>query len=238
MNNTSIATNLAAVRQRITDACARFGRDPDDVRLLAVSKTRPVTLIEAAIDVGQHDFGENYLQDALEKIQTIDRPGIVWHFIGAIQSNKTRAIAENFEWIHTVANTKVARRLSDQAPAPRQILLQVNISGEAQKAGVAPAELPPLIESMLGLPNLAIRGLMTLPAPGEDFEAQRRPFNRLRELLDTTRERFGNDLEGFDQLSMGMTADMEAAIAEGATWIRIGTAIFGPRGNQPSVETL
>lgn len=213
----------------MADACERFGRNPDEVQLLAVSKTKPAEMISAALESGQHDFGENYLQEALEKIESISSPDVNWHYIGAIQSNKTRAIVENFAWIHTVASLKVARRLNEQAATRPNILIQVNISGEASKAGVSPGDLPSLIESILPFEKIRLRGLMTIPAHSEDFDEQRVPFRYLRELLDTMNTRFGNDLQAFDQLSMGMTADLEAAIAEGATWLRIGTAIFGQR---------
>lgn len=229
MTQEQITENLADVRRQIAMACEKFGRDPNTVHLLAVSKTRPVDMIRTAIEAGQHEFGENYLQEALDKIGSIGTDQAHWHYIGAIQSNKTRAIAENFRWVHTLASRKVARRLNDQAPAGLNTLVQVNISGESSKAGVAPAELPSLIESLMPLDNIILRGLMTLPAPGENFEEQRVPFRQLRELLEAIQREFGQDLQGFDQLSMGMTADLEAAVAEGATWLRIGTAIFGER---------
>lgn len=223
--------NLARVRTRIADACARFGRDPGEVRLLAVSKTRPAALIETALAAGQHDFGENYLQDAVDKIERIGNTEAVWHYIGAIQSNKTGPIAENFSWVHTVASEKIARRLNNQAPATLNVLVQVNVDRQASKAGIAPEALPGLIESMLPMDRLALRGLMTMPAPADDFDSQRQPFRELRRLLANTVSRFGDELPAFDQLSMGMTADLEAAVAEGATWLRIGTAIFGTRDN-------
>lgn len=224
-----IAENLARIRQRINHACEKFGRDPKTVQLLAVSKTKPVDMVRAAIEAGHHEFGENYVQEALDKIEIIGIEQARWHYIGAIQSNKTRAIAEHFRWVHTVASLKVARRLNEQAPAGINTLIQVNTSGESSKAGVATAELPSLIESLMPLDNIKLRGLMTLPAPGENFEAQRAPFRQLREHLEAIQRQFGHDLQAFDQLSMGMTADLEAAVAEGTTWLRIGTAIFGER---------
>lgn len=230
-NDTEIADNLNRVRARVDEACHTWGRDRKDVKILAVSKTKPAHMIHAAADEGQADFGENYLQDALARIGELADRELTWHFIGAIQSNKTRDIANNFQWIHTVASEKVGRRLNDQAPAPINVLVQINVSGEGSKAGIMAAELPRLIETLLPMERLALRGLMAIPEPTANFEAQRQPFRRLRELLEGTRARFGDDLRDFDQLSMGMTADMEAAIAEGATWLRIGTAIFGPRTN-------
>lgn len=229
MTSPRIAQNLDLVRQRIADACDKFGRNPSEVQLLAVSKTKPVEMVRAAMDAGHSDFGENYLQEAVEKIESIHSKDVIWHYIGAIQSNKTRTIAEHFSWIHTVASLKVARRLNDQTTARPNILIQVNVSGEDSKAGITPAELPSLVESIIPLKNIALRGLMTIPAHSEDFDEQRVPFRYLRELLEDTNARFGDDLQAFDQLSMGMTADLEAAIAEGATWLRIGSAIFGQR---------
>ncbi|MEX2488325.1 MAG: YggS family pyridoxal phosphate-dependent enzyme [Pseudomonadales bacterium] len=229
MTREQITENLADVRRLIVMACEKFGRDPKTVQLLAVSKTKPVDMIRTAIEAGQHEFGESYLQEALDKITIIGTEQAHWHYIGAIQSNKTRAIAENFSWVHTIASPKVARRLSEQAPAALNTLVQVNISGESSKAGVAPAELPSLIESLMPFDNIILRGLMTLPAPAENFEKQRVPFRQLREHFEAIQREFGQDLQAFDQLSMGMTADLEAAIAEGTTWLRIGTAIFGER---------
>lgn len=229
MTREQIAENLADVRRRITLACEKFGRDPEKVQLLAVSKTKPVDMVRAAIEAGHHEFGENYVQEALDKIQVVGIEQARWHYIGAIQSNKTRAIAEHFSWVHTVSSQKVARRLNEQAPAGINVLIQVNTSGERSKAGVAPAELPSLIESLMPLDNIKLRGLMTLPAPEEQFEAQRAPFRQLREHLEAIQKQFSQNLQAFDQLSMGMTADLEAAVAEGTTWLRIGTAIFGQR---------
>lgn len=232
MQEPDIAGNLETVRNAITEACAQFGRDPASVNLLAVSKTKPVALLHAAMAAGQYHFGENYLQEALEKIEAIDDPAVQWHYIGAIQSNKTRQIAGHFDWVHTVASAKVARRLSDQRPdnlPPLKVLVQVNISSEASKAGVAPADAPALVAEMADLPRLEIRGLMAIPAPAPDESGQRAEFAALRMLRDRIREEMGSKLPAFTDLSMGMSADMSAAIAEGATWLRIGTAIFGSR---------
>lgn len=225
-----IARNLDAVRARIAAAAARAGREPSAIRLLAVSKTQPVTALEAARDRGQADFGENYLQEALPKIAALGA-GPVWHFIGALQSNKSREVAEHFHWMHTVDREGIARRLSDQRPAslpPLEVCLQVNISGESSKGGVMPERLPELVEAVAVLPRLRLRGLMAIPAPAQDLETQRAPHRALRELLEDLNRR-GHRL---DTLSMGMTDDMEAAILEGATIVRVGTAIFGARAKK------
>jgi pyridoxal phosphate enzyme (YggS family) len=201
------------------------------VTLVAVSKTRPATAIRSAYEEGQRDFGENYLQEALEKIAAFPGEALVWHFIGPIQSNKTRAIAEHFDWVHSVDRLKLARRLNDQRPPdmpPLNVCLQVNISGEASKSGVEPEALAALATSVAELPRLRLRGLMAIPAASDDPEQQRRPFRALREAL----ERLRADGLALDTLSMGMTNDLEAAIAEGATLVRVGTAIFGPRAKK------
>lgn len=207
------------------------GRPPGDARLLAVSKTRPAALIREAWQLGQRDFGESYVREALDKQQELaDLEDIVWHFIGPMQSNKSRDVAEHFDWVHSVDRVKIARRLSDQRPdslLPLDACLQVNISGEASKAGVSLEELPRLAEAVLGMPNLRLRGLMAIPAPTEGGEAQRLPFARLRQALEDLRERFPE--ASLDTLSMGMSADLEAAVYEGATLVRLGTAIFGER---------
>lgn len=223
-----VATRLADIRRRIDDAAARYGRDPDDVHLVAISKTKPAAMVAAAFDAGQHDFGENYLQDALGKIEALADRDIAWHFVGDIQSNKTRDIAAHFAWAHAVDRFKIARRLSDQRPEgapPLNVCIQVNIDAEASKSGLAPDEVAELADRMTKLPGIRLRGLMALPAVSDDFETQRRPFAALRALRDDLNAH-GHAL---DVLSMGMSADMEAAIAEGATHVRIGTAIFGPR---------
>ena len=224
--------NLSTVREQIAAAARSAMRDPDAVRLLAVSKTFGAdAVIEAALD-GQLAFGENYLQEALDKIAAVraERPDLAveWHFIGPIQSNKTRPIAEHFDWVHSVDREKIAQRLAEQRPTdlpPLNICLQVNVSGEASKSGVAPAELDRLAHAVHGLPRLALRGLMAIPEAAAGFERQREPFRKLRLQFDALRAQ-GIPL---DTLSMGMSADKEAAIAEGATTVRIGSAIFGKR---------
>ena len=223
-----VAHNLAAVRARIAAAAARAGRDPASIRLVAVSKTQPPEAVKAAWQAGQRDFGENYLQDALPKLDALADREAQWHFIGQLQSNKTRVIAERFEWVHTLDREGIARRLSEQRPAalpPLQVCLQVNVSGEASKGGVAPERLPALAHAVADLPRLKLRGLMSIPAAHEGETAQRPPHRLLRELLDSLNAR-GLAL---DTLSMGMTGDLEAAVLEGSTLLRIGTAIFGPR---------
>ncbi len=228
----SITQNVQQVSALIAEAARGVGRDPASVTLLAVSKTfGPDAVIEAA-EAGQRTFGENYLQEALDKqhaVQTL-RPHLAleWHFIGPIQSNKTRPIAEHFEWAHAVDREKIARRLSEQRPPnlpPLNICLQVNVSGEDSKSGVAPTEVLALAQAVTTLPGLRLRGLMAIPEPAEDVESQRKPFALLRALQQQLTE------AGIptDTLSMGMSADMDAAIAEGATIVRIGTAIFGKR---------
>jgi pyridoxal phosphate enzyme (YggS family) len=228
----SIENNIDKVRRTISEAAQLAGRDPLTVSLLAISKTfGPEVVIEAA-EAGQRAFGENYLQEALDKQLAVrsQRPDLMleWHFIGPIQSNKTRPVAEHFAWAHAVDREKIARRLSEQRPAdmpPLNVCLQVNVSGEDSKSGVAPAELPALAQAVAGLPNLKLRGLMAIPEPSEEVEAQRKPFALLREL----QQQLAAAGIVTDTLSMGMTADMNAAIAEGATIVRIGTAIFGKR---------
>jgi len=225
-----IAANLQAVKNDIAAAAQQAGRDPSSVTLLAVSKTVPPATVRAAFHAGQAAFGENYVQEGLDKIAALAglRDRIQWHFIGPLQSNKTRPVAEHFDWVHAIDRLRIAQRLSDQRPAgmaPLQVCIQVNISGEASKSGVAPAEVLPLARAIAELPNLQLRGLMAIPAPAGDPAAQRRPFAALRGLLDQLRQ---SGLK-VDTLSMGMSADMAAAIAEGATLVRIGTAIFGAR---------
>ncbi len=226
-----LAESLAAVRTRLAEALNDAGRPATDARLMAVSKTKPASLIREAWHLGQREFGENYVQEALEKQAALaDLDGIVWHFIGPLQSNKTRDVAEHFAWVHSVDREKIARRLNDQRPAdmpPLEICLQVNISDEATKSGASLAELPALAAAVLSMPRLRLRGLMAIPAPAEDREAQRKPFARLREALEALRERFPE--APLDTLSMGMTGDLEAAVREGATLVRVGTAIFGER---------
>jgi len=222
-----IAGNIANVRRRIREACARSGRDATTVTLLGVSKTRPAADIRAAVAAGLGDIGENYLQEALAKQPELNDLAITWHFIGPIQSNKTRAIAEHFTWVHSVDRLKIAQRLSEQRPAalpPLSLCLQVNISGEASKSGCAVAELPALAEAVSALPNLRLRGLMAIPEPGDN-----RAFEAMHALFTSLRRRWPQ----LDTLSLGMSADLEAAIAAGATMVRIGTDIFGARPARP-----
>ncbi|MGV7208537.1 YggS family pyridoxal phosphate-dependent enzyme [Oxalobacteraceae bacterium A2-2] len=228
----TIARNLQDVTAQIIASAQECGRAPDAVRLLAVSKTFGPEAVLEALAAGQHAFGENYLQEALDKMRALAeiQPGaaLEWHFIGPIQSNKTRPIAEHFAWVHTVEREKIAQRLSEQRPAgmaPLNICLQVNISGEASKSGVAPSEVEALAHKVSALPNLKLRGLMAIPEPASGFDAQRAPFARLRELAAQLR---AGGLQ-LDTLSMGMSADLRAAVAEGATMVRIGSAIFGKR---------
>ena len=225
---TELQASLNAVRERIANACAAAHRPADSVRLVAVSKTFAAAAIRAAAAANQRDFGENYLQEALPKLEALRDLGLAWHYIGPIQSNKTAAIAEHFDWVHSVEREKVARRLSEQRPAglpPLNICLQVNVSGEASKSGVAPEAAPALAQAVAALPGLKLRGLMAIPEPSDDAALQRRRFAALREL----RERLNAGGLALDTLSMGMSADLESAIAEGATMVRIGTAIFGTR---------
>jgi pyridoxal phosphate enzyme (YggS family) len=224
----SVADALDKVRDRIVQAAHAANRDPADITLVAVSKTKPVTLVRDALDHGQRDFGENYLQDALAKIDALTEREPLWHFIGDIQSNKTRDIASNFSWAHAIDRFKIARRLSDQRPegyAPLNLCIQVNIDGEASKSGIAPTDVAELADQIAELEHVKLRGLMTIPAPSADEVSQRKPFAALRELMQHLNDR-GHDL---DTLSMGMSADLEAAIAEGATHVRVGTDIFGAR---------
>jgi pyridoxal phosphate enzyme (YggS family) len=225
---TTIASNLQAVRAAIQEAAIGAGRHADDVCLLAVSKTFREKSVREAYQAGQARFAESYVQEALEKIVALGDLPIEWHYIGPIQGNKTRAIAEHFAWVHSVDRLKVAERLSEQRPVdlpPLQVCLQVNISSEESKSGVSAGELDALAHAIAKLPRLKLRGLMTIPAPSDDVAAQRLPFAQLRRLLDRLNQQ-GLDL---DTLSMGMTNDFAAAIAEGATIVRIGSAIFGDR---------
>jgi len=225
----TIQNNLQAVKERIAAACSASGRPAAAVTLVAVSKTHAAETVRAAAAAGQRDFGENYVQEALAKIDALSDLPLVWHFIGPIQSNKTRAIAEAFHWVHSVDREKIAMRLSDARPAhlpPLNVCIEVNVSGEASKSGVAPDELAALAKRVISLPRLALRGLMAIPEPTPDAELQRRRFRALREMKDALA---GAGL-ALDTLSMGMSADLETAIAEGATMVRVGTAIFGERG--------
>ncbi|HWA13212.1 MAG TPA: YggS family pyridoxal phosphate-dependent enzyme [Burkholderiales bacterium] len=225
---TTIAARLQAVNARIAVAARAAGRLPQDVTLVAVSKTFPATAVAEGHAAGQRAFGENYVQEAQDKMAALAGRDIEWHFIGPIQSNKTRPIAEAFAWVHGVDREKTARRLSDARPAglpPLQVCLQVNVSGEASKSGVGAADVLPLARAVAALPRLRLRGLMAIPEPTEDAALQRARFRRLREL----KEEIVAAGIAMDTLSMGMSGDMEAAIAEGATMVRIGTAIFGAR---------
>lgn len=228
---TRIATNLQHLQDQIKFFADRYGRNADSIRLIGVSKTKPVALIQEAYSLGLHDFGENYLQEAVDKIEQ-SAADICWHFVGHIQSNKTRSIAAHFDWVHTLASAKVAKRLNDQRPSsrsPLNVCIQVNISQEASKSGIEPLAVANMVEVVLCLPNLALCGLMAIPAVSADMSTQRRAFSALRELLESVRNTFGDAGAVMQELSMGMTADLEAAIAEGATMVRIGTALFGAR---------
>ena len=224
----TIISRLQVVRARIRAALQAAGRDPDTVQLVAVSKTLPADAIREAFAAGQRDFGENYLQEALPKMKALADLPLIWHFIGPIQSNKTRPIAEYFTWVHSVERAKIAERLARARPAasgPLQVCIQVNVSGEDSKSGVAREEAPGLARFIAGLPQLRLRGLMAIPEPTSDAALHHARFAGLRELRD---ELNAEGLE-LDTLSMGMSEDLEAAIAEGATMVRVGTAIFGNR---------
>lgn len=226
----TVQANLRAVNERITKAARAAQRDPGAIRLLAVSKTFPPDAVLAAYRAGQRAFGENYVQEAVDKIERLGawRSALEWHFIGPIQSNKTRALAEHFDWVQSVDRLKVAQRLSEQRPPaapPLNVLLQVNISGEASKSGVAPADVESLAREVAGLPQLRLRGLMAIPEPESDAEWQRAPLAAMSRLFEQLRTA-GLAL---DTLSMGMSADLESAVLEGSTMVRIGTAIFGER---------
>ncbi len=226
----TIADNIQQVQERIMQACTRAGRDVRSVTLLVVGKTFPASAIREAMSAGMRRFGENYVQEALEKIHELAeyREQLEWHLIGPLQSNKTRVVAEHFDWVHSIDRLKIAMRLSEQRPPhlpPLQACLQVNISNEASKSGLAPAEVLEVAQAVARLPGLKLRGLMAIPEPAGDLEAQRAPHRALRELLEAL------NAQGLalDTLSMGMTADIDAAILEGATIVRVGTAIFGSR---------
>jgi PLP dependent protein len=226
----SIELKLQQLRQRIGDACTLAERPVQSVTLLAVSKTQSADAVRRAHAAGQRFFGENYVQEALAKIETLAdlRASLEWHLIGPLQSNKTREVAAAFDWVHTVDRLKIAQRLSEQRPAhlpPLQVCVQINVSGEASKAGVEPAEASALALAVSLLPRLHLRGLMSIPEPADGLEAQRAPHRRLRELFEALRSR-GLAL---DTLSMGMSADLEAAVAEGSTMVRVGSALFGAR---------
>ncbi len=224
----SIAENLIQVRQQIKSSMEKADREFSSVMLLAVSKTRPADDLRQAYAEGQRDFGENYLQESLEKITALQDLNICWHFIGPLQSNKTKAVAENFDWMHTVDRLKIAQRLSDQRPAnlpPLNICVQVNISQEQSKSGILPSELPELIAKISVLPNICVRGLMAIPQVTENPKQQQQAFAAMQTLLKQLQQTHPD----MDTLSMGMSGDMDSAIAEGSTIVRIGTAIFGAR---------
>ncbi|HAO00847.1 MAG TPA: YggS family pyridoxal phosphate-dependent enzyme [Halomonas sp.] len=232
MTDNALPESLASARERLRRALEDAGRSPTSATLLAVSKTKPAEMLREAWQHGQREFGENYLQEALDKQAALeDLDGIVWHFIGPLQSNKTRAVAEQFAWVHSVDRLKIAKRLSEQRPValpPLNVCLQVNISREATKSGVLPEGTLALAQEIAALPGLALRGLMAIPAPTETLEAQRQPLAALRQLLEELQAALPE--APLDTLSMGMSDDLEAAVLEGATLVRLGTAIFGARG--------
>ena len=224
----SIQDNLQAVRAAINEAAREAGRDPKDIDLLAVSKTWPADAVRQAAMVGQRAFGENYVQEGVEKVAALADLDLTWHFIGPLQSNKTRPVAEHFDWVHTIDRLKIAERLSAQRPshlAPLNVCIQVNVSGEESKSGCSPEEALDLARAVAALPRLELRGLMAIPEPADNLTAQRLPFSRLAAL----RDELGNHGIFLDTLSMGMSHDMKAAILERATLVRVGTAIFGQR---------
>jgi pyridoxal phosphate enzyme (YggS family) len=223
-----VTENFRKIQDLLAKAAAEAGRSSDQIRLLAVSKKKPLEAILEAAEAGQRDFGENFVQEGLEKIENAARDDLIWHFIGHLQSNKTKAVAEHFHWVHTVDRLKIARRLSEQRPfhaGDLNVCIEVNVDDEAQKSGVTRAETPELAAAIAEMPRLKLRGLMCLPAIRHSFDEQRKPFAALRELFELLRSE-GHEL---DTLSMGMTADYAAAIQEGATIVRIGTALFGAR---------
>ena len=227
MDNT-IASGLEKTLNRIEETAKRYGRSPEDIQLVAVSKTQPADKLRSAYNLGQKHFGENYLQEAIEKITALSDCDITWHFIGSIQSNKAKIIAEKFDWVHSIDRLKIAQRLNDARPdaqPPLNVCLQVNISAEDTKSGIESGNIRELAQQVANLPKLKLRGLMALPAACHDFDQQRANFASLRQSLEILKQ---IDLN-LDTLSMGMSNDLEAAIAEGATLVRVGSAIFGPR---------
>jgi pyridoxal phosphate enzyme (YggS family) len=228
MDKARIDVNIAKVLEQVRVAAEKYQRDVDGITIMAVSKTQPAEAVRAAAAAGLRDFGENYLQEALDKITALEDLELTWHFIGPIQSNKTRPIATHFDWVHSVDRGKILRRLNEQrdsALPPLNICLQVNVSGEASKSGLEPGQLPELAALAEELPRLRLRGLMAIPAPSTDFDTQLAACSLLADLFASTREAHPQ----LDTLSVGMSADMQAAIAAGSTMLRIGTAIFGPR---------
>jgi pyridoxal phosphate enzyme (YggS family) len=227
----SIENNITSVKQRIELAAAQVGRGPDSIKLLAVSKTRPIEDIQVAFAAGLNALGENYVQEATDKIQSLDSLDAEWHFIGPLQSNKTRPVTEHFDWVHSVDRIKIAKRLSEQRPEhlpPLNLCLQINIDAEPSKSGVLPEQAIDLALSVSQLPNVHLRGLMAIPKVCDTLEAQRQPFRALRLLKEQINQRLDN-YQKLDTLSMGMSGDIEAAILEGSTILRVGTDIFGPR---------
>ena len=225
---TTISANLQAVTMRIEAAARKFGRNPGGISLLAVSKTWPTLDVREAALAGQKSFGENYVQEGVNKVKSLESLGLEWHFIGPLQSNKTRAVAETFDWVHTVDRLKIAERLSEQRPAnlpALQVCIQVNVSNEQTKSGVSLDETATLARRVAELPRVKLRGLMAIPEPVDDFAQQRAAFRRLRDAF----EQLNKEGLSLDTLSMGMSHDLEAAIAEGSTIVRVGTAIFGER---------
>ena len=233
---TTIATQLRAVTAQIASAATQAGRSPESVLLLAVSKTFPASAVREAALAGQRHFGENYIQEGVEKIAALsamaDLPCLTWHCIGPIQSNKTRLVAEHFDWVHTIDRLKIAQRLSEQRPAhlpALQVCIQVNADGGDTKSGCTPAEAPALAQAIAQLPRLQLRGVMSIPDFAPDFEAQCDIHRRVRAVFDTMAGRLPPGHQGFDTLSLGMTADLEAAIHCGSTMVRVGSGIFGAR---------
>lgn len=239
----TISSRIQKQHQRIAQACHAAARDVHSVTLLVVSKTFPAEAVREAFAAGERRFGENYVQEGLDKIAALAdlRDQLEWHLIGPLQSNKTKPVAEHFDWVHSVDRLKIAQRLSEQRPVhlpPLNICLQVNISGEASKSGASPAEVPALARAVAGLPRLRLRGLMAVPEPAAEFEAQRQPHRALAALLAEVQAQLqaGQQDLTLDTLSMGMSADLEAAVAEGASMVRIGSAIFGSRAAKPAPE--
>ncbi|RJF53267.1 YggS family pyridoxal phosphate-dependent enzyme [Serratia inhibens] len=233
----TIQQNLQDVRSRIAAAAQGCARVPEEITLLAVSKTKPVAAIAEAIAAGQRAFGENYVQEGVDKVQHFatqpEGATLDWHFIGPLQSNKSRLVAEHFAWCHTVDRLRIAQRLSDQRPAgmpPLNVLIQINISDEQSKSGIVLAELPALAEAVAALPNVTLRGLMAIPAPEQNYQRQLAVFGQMSDAFQALQQRYPQ----VDTLSMGMTDDMAAAIAAGSTLVRIGTAIFGARDYSPA----
>jgi hypothetical protein len=229
---TSIEQNIKQVRDHIENAAQKCDRVPSDITLLAVSKTKPIEAVQSAIDLGQRQFGENYVQEGVEKAQHFAKTewanDLIWHFIGPLQSNKSRLIAENFQWVHSVDRLKIAKRLSEQRPShlpPLNVLIQINTSGEASKSGINQDELLQLAKEIDQLPNLILRGLMSIPERAENHESQRRAFQTLADAQARLKTKFPQ----LDTLSMGMSGDLDAAVEAGSTLVRIGTAIFGAR---------